>query len=80
VITKIVVAGDGSQLAEQVLPYGMGRCSYICVGAQGAMAETWGSPCHGAGRLHSRHEAKRMEDGAGIAMKVCRMRPLGVKG
>jgi RNA-splicing ligase RtcB len=40
VITKIVVAVDGSQLAEQVLPYDMGRYSYICIGAQGAMAET----------------------------------------
>jgi RNA-splicing ligase RtcB len=53
------MAVDGSQLAEQVLPYDMGRYSYS-VGAQGAMAETWGSTCHGAGRLHSRHEAKRM--------------------
>jgi tRNA-splicing ligase RtcB len=103
-----------------LIPGDMGRYSYICVGAQGAMAETWGSTCHGAGRLHSRHEAKRMLagvniraqlaehgiyvraqnprllseeaseaykdvaqiievlDGAGIAMKVCRMRPLGV--
>jgi tRNA-splicing ligase RtcB len=120
VTTKIVVAVDGSQLAEQVLPYDMGRYSDICVGAQGAMAEMWGSTRHGAGRLHSRHEARRMLagvniraqfaergiyvsaqsprllseeaseaskdvvqiievlDGAGIAMKVCRMRPLGV--
>jgi tRNA-splicing ligase RtcB len=103
-----------------LIPGDMGRYSYVCVGAPGAMAETWGSTCHGAGRLHSRHEAKRMLagvniraqlaergiyvraqnprllseeaseaykdvaqiievlDGAGIAMKVCRMRPLGV--
>jgi len=103
-----------------LVPGDMGRCSYLCLGTNKAMAETWGSSCHGAGRLHSRHEAKRMLagvsvrqrmlehgiyvraqrpgllaeeaseaykdvalvidalDGAGIATRVCRMRPLGV--
>jgi tRNA-splicing ligase RtcB len=84
------------------------------------MEETWGSTCHGAGRVQSRHAAKRMLQGvdvaaklaergiyvraqnrallaeeaseaykdvaqvvdvldeAGIARKVCRMRPIGV--
>jgi tRNA-splicing ligase RtcB len=84
------------------------------------MEETWGSTCHGAGRVRSRNEAKRalkgvdvagrlaeqgiyvraqsrallaeeaseaykdvarvidVLDEAGIARKVCRMRPLGV--
>ena len=84
------------------------------------MSETWGSTCHGAGRVRSRHAAKRMLagvdvrarlmeqgiyvraqnprllseeaseaykdvavvvdvlDGANIAKKICRMRPMGV--
>jgi tRNA-splicing ligase RtcB (3'-phosphate/5'-hydroxy nucleic acid ligase) len=84
------------------------------------MSETWGSTCHGAGRVRSRAEAKRVLKGvdvsqrlldqgiyvraqsrallaeeaseaykdvatvvdvlddAGIARKVCRMRPMGV--
>ncbi len=102
------------------VPGDMGRYSFIAVGTHGAMRETWGSTCHGAGRVQSRHGAKRMLkgvdvrrrlleqgiyvraqnpgllaeeaseaykdvaevidvlDGAGIARKVCRMRPMGV--
>ncbi len=103
-----------------LVPGDMGRYSYICAGTERAMAETWGSSCHGAGRVQSRHAAKRMLQGvdiaqrlaergiyvraqnrgllaeeaseaykdvaqvvdvlheAGIADKVCRMRPIGV--
>jgi len=106
-----------------IIPGDMGRNSYLLVGTQRAMEETFGSTCHGAGRLRSRHEAKRLVDfhalmkeleakgivvmasghgtvveeapsaykdvndvvsvvhNAGIARRVCRMRPLGdVKG
>ncbi|HEU4758346.1 MAG TPA: RtcB family protein [Dehalococcoidia bacterium] len=103
-----------------LVPGDMGRYSYIATGTEQAMAETWGSTCHGAGRVQSRHAAKRMLQGvdiarrlgergiyvraqnrgllaeeaseaykdvaqvvdvldaAGIARKVCRMRPMGV--
>jgi len=103
-----------------LVPGDMGRYSYICAGTEQAMAETWGSSCHGAGRVRSRGEAKRVLKGvdvaqrllergiyvraqnrallaeeaseaykdvalvvdvldqAGIARKVCRMRPIGV--
>ena len=103
-----------------LVPGDMGRYSYIAVGTKQAMAETWGSTCHGAGRIRSRGEAKRVLAGvdvaqrlaergiyvraqnrallaeeaseaykdvamvidvldeAGIARKVCRMRPIGV--
>jgi tRNA-splicing ligase RtcB len=37
----------------------MGRVSYVLVGTEKAMKETWGSTCHGAGRLQSRAAAKR---------------------
>jgi tRNA-splicing ligase RtcB len=103
-----------------LVPGDMGRYSYIARGSERAMAETWGSTCHGAGRTQSRHAAKQLLkginvrqrmagqgiyirsanprllseeaseaykdvadvvdvlDGAGIAKKVCRMRPIGV--
>ena len=109
------------ELGQPVLvPGDMGRYSYVCLGTTQAMAETWGSSCHGAGRVQSRHAARRMLkgvnmrtrlmelgiyvraqhpgflaeeaseaykdvtvvvdvlDGASIAKKVCRMRPMGV--
>jgi tRNA-splicing ligase RtcB len=37
----------------------MGRFSYVLVGTEQAMKETFGSTCHGAGRLQSRSAAKR---------------------
>ena len=44
-----------------IVPGDMGRYSFLLVGTEGAMRQTWGSTCHGAGRLMSRHEAiKRM--------------------
>jgi len=103
-----------------IIPGDMGRNSYLLVGTQKAMEETFGSACHGAGRLKSRSAALRSIDvnkllkeleakhifvkasgrgtiaeeapeayknvndvvdvvhNAGIAKRVCRMRPLGV--
>ncbi len=42
-----------------LVPGDMGRYSFLCVGLGGAMQETWGSSCHGAGRTLSRHAATR---------------------
>jgi tRNA-splicing ligase RtcB len=103
-----------------LIPGDMGRYSYVMAGTQTAMDDTFGSACHGAGRLMSRSEAKRsvkgrslikeMRDrgvhvmaagmatvaeempeaykdvadvvnvvhGAGVAVKVAQLRPLGV--
>ncbi len=103
-----------------LIPGDMGRYSFVLVGTQGAMEETFGSSCHGAGRRMSRHKAKKSArgrnihqeleargifsmaasratmveeipeaykdvadvveavEGAGIARKVARLRPLGV--
>lgn len=41
------------------IPGSMGTASYVIVGTDRAMAETWGSVCHGAGRALSRTAAKR---------------------
>lgn len=102
-----------------LIPGDMGRNSYILVGTERAMKESFGSTCHGAGRLMSRTAAKRAINdqelrkeldkkgifvraatggvlseeaplaykdvnkvveicqGAGISLKVAKMRPLG---
>lgn len=48
------------QVGQPVLiPGDMGSSSYVLAGTAQAMAETWGSTCHGAGRLMSRSQATR---------------------
>ena len=42
-----------------IIPGDMGRASYLLVGTEGAMKETFASTCHGAGRMMSRKEAIR---------------------
>ncbi len=42
-----------------LIPGDMGRYSFVAVGTETAMKETFGSTCHGAGRLQSRHQAKK---------------------
>jgi tRNA-splicing ligase RtcB len=42
-----------------LIPGSMGTASWVLVGAEGAMNETFGSVCHGAGRLMSRTAAKK---------------------
>lgn len=103
-----------------LIPGDMGTHSYLLLGTERALAETFGSTCHGAGRVMSRTRAlditrsrrvdKELADigiyvmaasaevlreevpdaykdidmvvdavqGAGISVKVCRMRPVGV--
>ncbi len=48
----------------------MGRASYIAVGTQKAMDDSFGSTCHGAGRLQSRGAAKRSLRGSDIAASL----------
>lgn len=43
-----------------IIPGSMGTHSYVLVGTEKAMEETFGSTCHGAGRTLSRHKAKKM--------------------
>jgi tRNA-splicing ligase RtcB len=44
----------------------MGRYSFVLVGTERAMQETFGSSCHGAGRRMSRKQAKRTAQGRPI--------------
>lgn len=53
-----------SQIGQPVLiPGDMGRLSYVLVGTEQAMKETFGSTCHGAGRLQSRTAARKQQSG-----------------
>ncbi|MFW6105477.1 MAG: RtcB family protein [Chloroflexota bacterium] len=53
-----------------LMPGDMGRCSFIAVGTEKAMAETFGSTCHGAGRMLSRGAAKRSMKGRDVAQEL----------
>ncbi len=53
-----------------LVPGDMGRYSFLAVGQPAAMRETWGSTCHGAGRVRSRHDAKRLLKGVDIARRL----------
>ena len=53
-----------------LIPGDMGRRSYVAIGTDKAMAETFGSTCHGAGRLQSRGAAKRAMRGADVAAEL----------
>ncbi|ASJ03072.1 RNA-splicing ligase RtcB [Thermococcus profundus] len=46
-----------------LIPGSMGTASYVLAGAEGSMKETFGSSCHGAGRLLSRKAATRQYRG-----------------
>jgi len=53
-----------------LIPGDMGRYSYVAVGTEIAMKETFGSTCHGAGRVQSRSAAKRSLRGADVAQAL----------
>lgn len=53
-----------------LIPGDMGRCSYVALGTEIAMKETFGSTCHGAGRVQSRSSAKRSLKGADVAQAL----------
>jgi len=53
-----------------LVPGDMGRCSFVAVGTQKAMDESFGSTCHGAGRTLSRGAAKRSMKGIDIAREL----------
>ncbi len=49
-----------------MIPGDMGRASYVLAGEPGAMEETFGSTCHGAGRMLSRKAALNRTKGRAI--------------
>jgi tRNA-splicing ligase RtcB (3'-phosphate/5'-hydroxy nucleic acid ligase) len=53
-----------------LIPGDMGRVSYVLVGTEGAMRETFGSTCHGAGRMQSRSAMKRQIRGSDVQKEL----------
>ncbi len=55
-----------------LVPGSMGTASYVLAGTQGAMEQTFGSSCHGAGRLLSRTAAKKQVEGGALKQDLQR--------
>ncbi len=53
-----------------IIPGDMGRASWVLVGLPGSMEKTFGTTCHGAGRLLSRTEATRRSKGRRIDQEL----------
>jgi tRNA-splicing ligase RtcB len=53
-----------------LIPGDMGSGSYVLVGRKKAMQETFGSACHGAGRVMSRTQATKISQGRSIVREL----------
>jgi tRNA-splicing ligase RtcB len=53
-----------------LIPGDMGRFSYVLAGEQAAMNESFGSCCHGAGRVLSRKQAKKKAKGRSLHQEL----------
>ena len=56
-----------------LVPGDMGRYSFVLVGTEGAMHETFGSSAHGAGRKMSRKKAKKAAKGRNLVREMGEM-------
>jgi tRNA-splicing ligase RtcB len=65
------IPGHYSRVGQPVLiPGDMGRASYVLTGTEQGYSETFGSACHGAGRLMSRRQAKKAARGRAVAREL----------
>ena len=55
-----------------LIPGDMGRSSYVLLGRPAAQEQTFGSACHGAGRVLSRHQALKRGRGRDLAAEMRR--------
>ncbi len=53
-----------------LIPGSMGTASYICVGTEKSLEETFGSTAHGAGRVMSRHRANELFRGEKVRQEL----------
>lgn len=53
-----------------IIPGDMGRASYVLLGTERGMKDSFGSTCHGAGRVMSRHRAVKTARGRSIAREM----------
>ncbi len=63
------LAGIGQPV---IIPGSMGTPSFVLKGTQGAMEKTFGSTCHGSGRVMSRSQAKKKISGKEVAAGLAR--------
>lgn len=67
---KVVVHRKGATRAfpgqPVLIPGSMGTASYVLVGSGGSLAQSFGSSCHGAGRVMSRTKAKKIVRGSDL--------------
>jgi tRNA-splicing ligase RtcB len=65
------VPADYREIGQPVLiPGDMGTASFVCKGSAEALAQTFGSTCHGAGRVLSRSAALKRARGRSIAEEL----------
>jgi len=65
------IPDDYAAVGQPVLiPGDMGRYSYVLVGTALASQETFGSACHGAGRMMSRNQALKAARGRSIGREL----------
>ncbi len=62
-----------------LVPGDMGTGSWVLVGTPEAMAETFGTSCHGAGRVKSRRQAKREGRGRDLVRELWEERGVRVR-
>ena len=61
------------EIGQPVLvPGSMGTMSFVLVGTEESMAQTFGSTCHGAGRTMSRRQAKKLIHGGRLKEEMAR--------
>ncbi|RME51801.1 MAG: RtcB family protein, partial [Caldilineae bacterium] len=53
-----------------LVPGSMGTASWVLLGTTGSMAQTFGSTCHGAGRMMSRSKAKKTVRGSELRQEM----------
>ncbi|MFO7975402.1 MAG: RtcB family protein [Candidatus Hydrogenedentota bacterium] len=53
-----------------LVPGDMGTASWVCAGTEKAMSETFGSACHGAGRMKSRSAARKGENASQLLREL----------
>ena len=74
---KLVVHRKGATRAfpdqPVLIPGSMGTASYLLLGLEGSMKQTFGSSCHGAGRVMSRMKAKKQIDGHELRARLERL-------
>jgi tRNA-splicing ligase RtcB len=61
-----------------IIPGDMGRYSYLLVGQPASMEKSYGTSCHGAGRVLSRAKAKKLVKAAGGVERYVKERGLKV--